>query len=251
MPYGLYISAEGAQAQSRRLEVIANNLANVDTPGFKRDLALFQARFAEQTQRGSDYHGSGSINDVGGGVAFDETVTEYGQGPVRETGNPTDMAIDGDGFFLVGRDGEQFLTRAGNFYLDPEGNLLTQSNHNVLSAAGSPIQIDPTIGEWTLSGDGTIQQAGTGIPLALVRPQTAGDLTKIGEGRFQALGPVEPVPQNERRVMQHFVEGSGVNPTLEMMEMIGASRSFEANVQLIKHQDEMLGSLINRVLRVS
>ena len=251
MPYGLYISAEGAQAQSRRLEVIANNLANVDTPGFKRDLALFQARFAEATQRGSDYHGSGTINDVGGGVAFQETVTEYGQGPARETGNPTDMAIDGDGFFLVGRDGEEFLTRAGNFYLDENGFLLTQSNHSVLSDAGSPIQVDTTLGPLTITSDGSVQQGDTSVPLALVKPRTPGDLTKAGESLFRPTGPVEPVAANERRVQQHFVEGSGVNPTMEMMEMISASRSFEANVQLIKHQDEMLGSLISRVLRIS
>ncbi len=68
MPYGLYISAEGALAQSQRMEVIANNLANLDTPGFKRELAVFQARYAEAIEQGRDYPGSGSINDVGGGV---------------------------------------------------------------------------------------------------------------------------------------------------------------------------------------
>jgi flagellar basal-body rod protein FlgF/flagellar basal-body rod protein FlgG len=68
MPYGLYLSADGAHSQAKRLEVVANNLANVDTVGFKRELAIFQAREAEATRRGEDYFGSGSVNDVGGGV---------------------------------------------------------------------------------------------------------------------------------------------------------------------------------------
>ena len=103
MPYGMYISAAGADVQSRRLQVLSNNLANVDTPGFKRELAVLQSRHAEAIERGEDYPDSRSINDVGGGVRLAETVTDFGGATVRQTGIPTDMAIEGDGFFLVER----------------------------------------------------------------------------------------------------------------------------------------------------
>ena len=115
MPYGMYLSTEGAIAQAKRLEVISNNLANVQTVGFKRDLALFQARLAEATERGQDQPGSGSINDLGGGISVKATATDYRPGPVRKTDLPTDVAIDGPGFFLVRRGDTNYLTRAGNF----------------------------------------------------------------------------------------------------------------------------------------
>ena len=128
MSYGMYISAEGAKVQSKRLEFIANNLANVDTPGFKRDVPTFQARFAEAIQRGQDYPGSQSINDVGGGVKLIEVDTDFSGGTMRQTEIPTDFAVNGDGFFQVRTsDGETLLSRAGNFLLDAEGRLLTQA----------------------------------------------------------------------------------------------------------------------------
>ena len=132
MPYGLYVSAEGARAQSQRLETIANNLANVDTAGFKRELAVFQARYAEAIEQGHDYPGSGSVNDVGGGVMLRLTQTDFSPGPMKRTGAPTDLAIRSKGFFLVEKDGQQYLTRAGNFRLTTEGNLVTQQGYACL-----------------------------------------------------------------------------------------------------------------------
>src|ERR1700693_5408410 len=114
MPYGLYISAEGAQVQTRRLDIIANNIANVDTVGFKRDLAVMQSRYSEAIERGTAYPGSGSINDIGGGVQFHQTVTDFSPGPLRKTGNPSDAALQGEGFFVVSKGQEHLLTRAGD-----------------------------------------------------------------------------------------------------------------------------------------
>ena len=119
MPYGMYISAEGAAAQAQRLEVIANNLANVDTAGFKQDVPTFQARFAEAIQQGQARPGDHSINDIGGGVKIIDVETDYSIGQLKHTGNDLDLAINGKGFFHVhGDDGKQYLTRAGNFALD-------------------------------------------------------------------------------------------------------------------------------------
>ncbi len=86
MPYGMYLSAEGAKAQAQRLEFIANNLANVDTPGFKRDVPTFQARFSEAIQRGQDFPGSKSRNDVGGGVKLIGVETDFSHATLKSTG---------------------------------------------------------------------------------------------------------------------------------------------------------------------
>jgi len=252
MPYGLYISAEGAHAQSTRLEVIANNLANVDTVGFKRELAVFQARYAEETERGQDYPGSGSINDLGGGVLVRQTKTDFSPGPLKHTGVPTDMAIQGEGFFLVEKDGESFLTRAGNFSINADGELVTQygqRQYAVLTDAGTPVVIDPDNGPWQLMPSGAIRQAGTVQNLALVRPASLGDLVKTGENVFRPLADPQPLAANERSVAGGYLEMSGVQPTAEMIDLIEASRAVEANINMMQTQDEMLSGLVNRVMR--
>ena len=86
MPYGMYLSAEGAKVQAQRLEFIANNLANIDTPGFKRDVPTFQARFSEAIQRGQDFPGSKSRNDVGGGVKLIGVETDFSHATLKSTG---------------------------------------------------------------------------------------------------------------------------------------------------------------------
>jgi flagellar basal-body rod protein FlgF/flagellar basal-body rod protein FlgG len=252
MPYGLYLSAEGAHAQSKRLEIIANNLANVDTVGFKRQLALFQARYAEATERGEDFPGSGSINDVGGGVEVRETKTDFSPGPLKHTGVPTDMAIQGDGFFLVKKGEETFLTRAGDFFINQRGELMTQygqEKYSVLNDAGAAVVIDPNIGPWHLTPSGAIQQAGSLQNLAIVKPTSLGDLVNVGENVFRPLAEVLPVPANQRNVAGGYLEMSAVQPTMEMIEMIEASRAVEANINMMQTQDQMLAGLISRVMR--
>lgn len=251
MPYGLYISAAGAQAQSLRMETIANNMANVDTTGFKRDLALFQARYAEETARGFDLHGSGSLNDLGGGVEQFDIKTDFSMGPLKRTDGPTDLAIKGEGFFVVRRGEENLLTRAGNFSVDSTGQLVTGHGYPVLSDAGQPIQLDPEGGPIDVSPTGILTQGDNSAPLALVKPASLGDLARHGENLWVPLAPPEPLTPADRRdaVAQGYIEGSGVQATTEMMEMIETSRAFEANVNMIRNQDQMMGTLINRVLK--
>jgi flagellar basal body rod protein FlgG len=249
MPYGFYISAEGAQAQARRLEVIANNLANVETAGFKRDIPTFQARFAEAIQQGLDRPHSRSQNDVGGGVKIVDSITDYTSSSLRQTEVPTDFAINGDGFFQVrGRDGGVYLTRAGNFTLDTQGRLITQTgNMPVLDESRSEIVVDGSR-PWEVQAGGLIVQDGSSTAIGLVQPRSLGDLVKMGGNMFKSLAPTSNVAAGERDVRQGYLEQSGVNATREMMSMIETSRAFEANTRLIQHQDSMISGLVNRVL---
>lgn len=251
MPYGMYISGEGAIVQQRRLEVIANNLANVETPGFKRDVATFQARFAEAIQQGEVMPGSRTQDDLGGGVKVIDVQTNFAEGSLRQTKIPTDFAVNGDGFFQVrGRDGATYLTRAGNFTLDAEGRLITQAGDmSVLDDAGSEIVLDNTR-PWDVQAGGLINQDGATTAIGLARPASLGDLVKVGANMFRSLGATRQVAEDRRDIRQGFLEQSGVNVTREMTAMIETSRAFEANTRLIQHQDSMISGLVNRVLSV-
>jgi len=241
MPYGFYVSAEGAHAQSTRLEVLANNLANVDTVGFKRQLAIFQARYTA---------GTGTIDDIGGGVMVTETKTDYSTAPWKHTEIPTDVAIRGqDGFFVVQKDDENYLTRAGNFQMTADGRLTTPQGYSVLNSAGVPITVNPFDPTLRIDESGTLHQTGVSQQLALVKPDSLDDLVRVGENLFRPLSEPEPLSPNERGVASGYLEQSGVRPTSAMTQMIQAARALEANVNLMKAQDQMLGGLINRLMR--
>ncbi len=249
MSYGMYLSAEGAKVQSQRLEFIANNLANLETPGFKRDVPTFQARFAEAIQQDQDYPGSKSQNDVGGGVKLIEVDSDFSRGTLRSTEVKTDFAVNGEGFFQVRTPaGENLLTRAGNFHVDVQGRLLTQTGrYEVLDDSGGAIKLDPEQ-PWEFGPGGMINQAGSQTPIGLQKPESLGDLVKVGSNAFRPLGTVTPVPSEQRDIRQGYLEQSGVSSTNEMMAMIETSRAFEANTRLIQHQDGMLSQLLSRVL---
>ena len=248
MPYGLYISAEGAQVQSRRLEVIANNIANVDTVGFKRDLAVMQSRCSEALGRGLVSPGEAPQGDIGGGVQFHQTVTDFSPGALRKTDNPTDVALNGDGFFVVRKGQERLLTRAGNFRLTSGGQLVTQQGYPVLSQDGSPITIGAE-GPWDIDSSGNINQSGTQQPLQIAKPASLGDLAKVGENLFRPLGSIRPVAQNDRAVAGGYLEMSDVQPTTEMTTMIETSRLLEANINIMQAHNGMLSNLIDKVLK--
>jgi flagellar basal-body rod protein FlgF/flagellar basal-body rod protein FlgG len=246
----MYISAEGAAAQAQRLEVIANNLANVDTAGFKQDVATFQSRFAEAIQRGQAEPGDRSINDLGGGVKIIDVQTDHSAGQLKHTGNELDLAINGKGFFHVrGEDGKRYLTRAGNLALDTQGRLVTQNGHRpVLDQADGEIVLNREL-PLSISTDGFLSQAGTIYALGMSQPESLGELVKAGNNLFEPLGNVQPLALADRNIRQGYLEMSGSNPVRQMMAMIETTRAFEANTRMIQNQDTMLGTLISRVLQ--
>ena len=190
MSYGMYISAEGANSQAQRLEVIANNMANCDTAGFKQDVPTFQARFAEAIQRGMSQPGNKSTTDVGGGVKVIDTQTDFSAGVYKPTGKELDFAINGKGFFSVKTDdGQTNYTRAGNFALDRDGRLVTEDGMRpVLDQGGNEIVLSPNL-PFTVSPDGFIVQDGNIRALALSEPKSKGDLVKAGDNSFRCTRP--------------------------------------------------------------
>lgn len=248
MDYGLYVAASGADTQNRRMEVLSNNLANVDTPGFKEELAVLEARHTRAIRDGADAPGSGGLNDLGSGVSMAETQTNFTRGKLKETGYKWDVAIHGDGFFVVDDAGKQLLTRAGNFQVGDDGSLLTQQGFTVLDSEGAPIVMNPSMYSH-VHKDGWVEHSGGGQFLALVEPPSLKDLARVGKNTFRALGPISSLPPDRRNVEPGFLELSGINPTRAMMKLIETSRVYEANVRMIQSHDQMTGSLLSRVLR--
>ena len=249
MPYGLYLSAAGANAQSHRLEVLSHNLANINTAGFKPHMAMLQSRHAQAIEQGDVTAGNGTIDDIGGGISIKPAQTQFQQGVIQTTGNRTDFAInDRDSFFAVQHGDKELLTRAGNFVFDNQGKLVTPGGDEVRSAGGGTIRINPSL-PYEIMDDGAVVQGGERQMLRLVRPREVGDLSRVGENLFESLTSVNDTPADQRSVVSGALESSGVEPTGAMMELIEASRVYEANVRMIQTQDEAMGQLIGRVLR--
>ena len=263
MSYGLYISSEGAMAQEYKMQTIANNIANLETPGFKREVSLQIARHTESVILGEVPFDTGMMTDIGGGV-FGATNTEFKQGPISPTELDSDLAIEGDGWFRV-RDvanGEEFLTRAGNFRVDRNGTFVTEwgrSRFQLLDTDGEIITLPVADSKtWKITDDGVLHEVGVGRlqQIALVQPDDLKTMVKIGENVYRMDIPentlgYQDIPDAERpRIRSGHLEMSSVNPSTEMIEMIVTSRAVETNVKMMHTQDEATGALISRVLRV-
>ena len=253
MLYGLYQSATGADLQSLRQDVISNNIANANTSSFKRDLAIFAVR-PQQAEL------DGDLDDVPpplqghpGAAVVAETVTDFAQGPLQETGAAFDIALLGKGFFRVSNGQEELLSRSGSLTLNENSELVqTDTGLPVLDDKGDPIVVPPNtdinFGE---NGLVTAVDRVTGQPFVLgridlVHPNNPRGLEKVGDSLYRAAeGVVTAGP--ELRVRQGYLEQSGVRPITEMLAMIESSRAFEANMNLIQNQDNTLGQLLQAV----
>jgi flagellar basal body rod protein FlgG len=253
MLYGLYLSSQGADVQSLRQDVITNNLANASTNAFKRDLAIFQAHPPFDIENAGKQNVPGNLNDMTGGISLAAVATDFSSGPLMPTGGTYDVALAGPGFLRVSDGRQEFLTRNGRLAVNEFGEMVTQEGHAVLGAGGVPIAISPDAENVQIRDDGTVLQTAGGLQseagrLDVVQPESYAQLVKVGNSYYRNEGGAVPAG-DEVNVRQGFLEGSGTKPVAEMMEMIAASRAFEANVNMIKYQDESLGRLLQSLPR--
>lgn len=251
MIYGIYLSGAGAAVQDYRVDVLSNNIANADTPGFKRDLAVFMARQAEAKGNPEKKGLRHPLQDeIGGGVLLASTVTRHEPGALMQTGRPLDLAITGDGFFQVqDPGGETRFTRAGNFRVSPDGELVTSEGWKVLDAGGAAITLDGTDG-LSIGENGSISRQGEILgELGLRTFPDLSVLRKAGDTMFAASGSDVGIPATEARVTQGALEGSasGARMMQEMVDLLSANRMYELNMQALRVQDEALGQTVTRV----
>ncbi len=249
---GLYLNTAGALVEEIRQEVIANNLANVETNAFRPDVAVFRKRLNEALEDVGprDSGQPALLEPLGGGVFLDEVVYSRRTGALHTSDNPLDIALEGDGFLVVERDGQRFYTRDGRLRRDPDGWLVTLDGRSrVLDTRGQAIRVP--VGELSVSGRGelTVGEESLGR-LALAGSLDPDRFEKVGGGLYRWIGDGEPAAATPT-VMQSFLERSGAQPIREMVRLIESHRAYEANMQMIRIQDGTLQRAVNDFARLA
>jgi len=251
MIYGLWQSASGLRTQDFKQSIIANNLANLDTPGFKPDTVAFAERLSEAKRRGG-FAGDRVLNRMTGGVVETDVFTSFKPGPVSLTGNPLDVALADDGFLTVQTPEGPRYTRDGRMTRSADGMLIhTASGHPVLSDQGREIVVEGASREpLEISPRGQIRQGTAEVGrIGVVDFADRRSLSKTGDNLYES--GAEPIPRPDLLLRQGAVEGSAVDPVTTLVDMIAASRAYELNANLITLQDQTLGRVINDVGRVA
>jgi len=229
------LSPSGALRQERRFQLISQNLSNVQTAGYKKDVPVFSTLFSQALE-----HSGGEKQEI--------SVVSFQQGNIEKTGNGLDLAIEGEGFFKVMTPNGIRYTRAGHFKLDREQRLIQADGFPVLGQRG---EIRLSGKEMVVEKDGKIKlDGGEADRIALV---TFADLTRLrkeGNGLF-----VSEIPEREKEVetpsiFQGYLEQSNVNSIEEMVKLIDALRTYESCLKVIQSRDELNGKVVNDLGRV-
>lgn len=245
--YGLWLSAAGMKVQQHRQTLYANNLANAKTTGFKHDMAVVTQRQIESREDVGGFPFSHPVLDgLAGGVNIRPPFQNFSQGSIERTDRPLDVAIEGDGFFAVSDGTATRYTRDGEFTTNQAGELVLASasgRWRVLEKGGSPITLDPSGAQVTISSSGTVRQGKVVVgSLAVMTTADKQALRKVGENLFDA-GELEMTPVNAT-----LRPGAREESNFEIMSglagMIEATRAYELNATMIKLQDEMTGRVL-------
>ncbi|MEP1142624.1 MAG: flagellar hook-basal body complex protein [Henriciella sp.] len=234
MSNSIYATLARQDGLLKELQVVANNIANTNTSGYKTDRAVF-AEYVMQTGTDTPSLSMGGL----AGHSFDLT-----QGTVKFTGGKFDLAIQGEGFFAIETDAGQRLTRAGAFMMSSEGELITPDGAKVLSNGATPIQIPPEAESISIAGDGTISAAGQILGQVGVF-SAEGQLQRDTDTRFTAQGGIQPI--EGASVLQGALEASNVSPVLEMSRMIEVQRAYEAGQTVLEREDQRITQFISAV----
>lgn len=259
----MYSGVSGMKGFQTKLDVIGNNIANVNTVGFKKSRVMFQDILSQKvgSESGpSDARGSINPKQVGLGSNVASIGVVHSVGSPMSTGLTSDLSIEGDGFFVV-LDGEdnKYLTRAGNFERDVDGFLVNPQGMKLLDSAGAPIKIErETVVSYSIGPDGTVttvddqQQVEELSQIGIVTVSNPGGLEKIGGSLYKATlasGNVEMEPTDattaNSKVISGQLEMSNVDLSEEFTEMIVAQRGFQANSRIITTSDSILEELVN------
>lgn len=241
MDNSLYVGLSKQIVLQRQMDIIANNIANADTTGFKVEaLAVTEDPQAPAFTLG----GPKPVKFV----TPNGVIRNFGQGALHRTDSPFDVAIDGQGFFQVRTAQGMRYTRDGRFRMDDTGRLVTQGGAAVLDDGGGEISLSPEKGQVTLSPDGTISQGTTRIgKLGVVSFQTLSTLEKVGDNLLQNTSNQPATPVADARVRQGMLESSNVNPILEITRMIEVSRAYEQMAKMMDSQGDLSTQAIQQL----
>ncbi len=239
-----YIALSRLVAQGRATAVLAHNMANTETPGFRASRPVFAEHL--DRQRGADAPRGG--RDIR--MTWDRaTWRDTAPGPVQTTGNPLDVAISGEGYFAVETPRGERFTRGGRFALGPEGAVVDTEGNALLDERGSPLRVGAADTRLTIRGDGTLSSENGDI--GRIRVVRFGDAQRlVAEGDRLLAAPGQAAEAVERpAVVQGALEGSNVRPVLELTRMTAEMRDFQLVAQMVEKEGERLSSAVERILR--
>lgn len=253
---GLYTAATGMNVQTKKLDVISNDLANVNTTGYKKDTAIIASFPQVLARRIDDIENhiphNGPIGNMSLGAKIDEVYTHFVQGSVIKTDGMVDVAIQGEGFFAVQTPNGVLYTRDGSFSVNAQGQVVTKEGYYVLSGGGTPIELGEDFlsngGGVVIKENGEIYRGEEWVDtLALLRFEDSRTLTKVNDNLYQSEAQGIPFLGS---VIQGYLEASTVNPVTAMVDMITVARAYEANQKVIQTHDGLLSKAVNEVGRV-
>lgn len=257
MVRGLYTAYTGMSNEQKRLDIVANNLANVATTGYKKENVTNQS-FDEvltlKIRDESEAYNDRPIGSMTPGVKLGEVYTDYNQGSLRQTSNTYDIALEGKGFFAVsvtdksGNAGMKY-TRNGSFTMTKDGALVDQDGNHLLGESGE-ILIPADAAEVIIDENGDIYGDGSYIDTILVSDFDNYDyLVKYGDTMYEALEGAVEIPSGAS-VRQGYTEQSNVSPVKEMVDLITVTRAYEANQKVIQSIDKTLDLAVNSVGKI-
>jgi flagellar basal-body rod protein FlgF len=257
MVRGLYTAYTGMMNEQNRLDIVANNLANAATVGFKQDSATSQSfdhLLTLKIKDSSEAFNDRTIGTMSMGVKMGEVFTDYNQGSLRSSSNTYDFALEGKGFFSLsvtdkaGNVSTQY-TRNGSFTMTKDGHIV-DDNGNYLMGEGGEIVVPTNASDVVVDQTGAVYADGNYVDsLKIADFEDYNYLSKVGDTRFSALdGAVEKTAS--AAVQQGYTEQSNVNVVSEMVEMISVTRAYEANQKVIKTMDQTLDLAVNSVGKV-
>jgi flagellar basal-body rod protein FlgF len=239
-----YIALSRLVAQNRATAVLANNMANTETPGFRANRPIF-AQHLERQRDSRSFPGGAEMN-----FAWDRaTWRDESAGPVQTTGNPLDIAISGEGYFAVQTPRGERYTRAGRFALGSEGTVVDAEGNPLMDSSGNPFRVGPGDSRLTVRGDGTLASENGEIGrIRVVRFADAQRMVAEGE-RLLSDGGQAAEPMDRPALVQGALEGSNVRPVLELTRLTAEMREFQFVAQFAEKEGERLSGAVDRILR--
>ncbi|MFV0382882.1 flagellar hook-basal body complex protein [Paracoccus sp. (in: a-proteobacteria)] len=238
MDNAIYAALTRQSGLMKEMRVVANNIANANTTGFRREGVIFAEHLSALDRKGDTL----SMANARG------RLIDLGQGVLNQTGGAFDLAIDGDGFFMVQTPDGNRLTRAGAFLPSGEGELMTADGFRLLDEGQAPIIIPAGAAAVSVGVDGTL--SANGVPfgrIGVFAPAEGADLTHEGGTVFRSSGDPEPV--EDARIRQGFLEDSNVDPIFEISRMIEVQRAYELGQSFLDREDQRIRSAITAMTR--
>lgn len=221
----------------REMQIVANNIANAATTGYRQEGVVFSEFVASSPGQSSVSMGRAQIQN-----------TSLGQGALTQTNSDLDLAIEGDGFFMVETPSGNRLTRAGSFAPNAVGDLVNMSGFRVLDAGGAPVFVPTGVGGVEIASDGTVSAQGQPVgQIGLFQPEETTRLIREDGVLFRAEGPVGPA--DTAQILQGFLESSNVNPIGQVARMIEIQRAYEMGQSFLEAEDERIRNSVKSLMR--